>query len=114
MITTLKLFSLKIANTWKKSSAIIVIRKWKDSLETPAGLLIFLLELEISGVAVQNIHKNSENGDFCEELLRENVFETVLAPLCCYDHGAKASEAVQKIATDLEEYHKCSSCVIIC
>ena len=40
-------------------------------------LLIFLLELEISGVAVQNIHKNSENGDFCEELLSENVSETV-------------------------------------
>ena len=73
----MKLFSLKIANTWKKSSAIIVIRKRKDSLETRAALLIFLLELEISGVAVQNIHKNSENGDFCEELLSENVSETV-------------------------------------
>ena len=29
-------------------------------------------------------------------------------------HGAKASEAVQKIATDEKECRKCSSCVIIC
>ena len=34
---------------------------WKDSLETRAAvLLIFSLELEISGVAVQSIHQNSE------------------------------------------------------
>ena len=41
-------------------------------------------------------------------------FETVLATFCCYDHGAKASDAVQKIARDQKEYRKCSSCVIIC
>ena len=35
-------------------------KKRKDSLETRAALLIFLLDLEISGVAVQSIHKNSE------------------------------------------------------
>ena len=35
-------------------------KKRKDSLETWAALLIFLLELEISGVAVQSIHQNSE------------------------------------------------------
>ena len=34
----------------------------------------------------------------CEELLCENDFETVLATFCCYDHGAKVSVAVQKIA----------------
>ena len=38
----------------------IVIKKRKDTLETWAVLLIFLLELEISGVAVQGIHQNSE------------------------------------------------------
>ena len=32
----------------------------------------------------------------CEELL--NDFEDVLATFCCYGHGAKASEAIQKIA----------------
>ena len=35
-------------------------KKRKDSLETRAVLLIFSLELEISGVAVQSIHQNSE------------------------------------------------------
>ena len=35
-------------------------KKRKDSLETRAVLLIFSLELEISRVAVQNIHQNSE------------------------------------------------------
>ena len=90
-------------------------KKQKDSLETRAALLIILLELEISGVAVQSIHwKTAENGKFCEEMLSENDFEAVLATFCCYDHGAKASEAVQKIATDQKEYRKCSSCVIIC
>ena len=35
-------------------------KKRKDSPETRAVLLIFWLELEISGVAVQSIHQNSE------------------------------------------------------
>ena len=35
-------------------------KKQKDSLETWAVLLIFSLEPEISGVAVQSIHQNSE------------------------------------------------------
>ena len=35
-------------------------KKRKDSPETRAVLLIFFLELEISGVAVQSIHQNSE------------------------------------------------------
>ena len=34
-----------------------------------------------------------------EELLSENDFEAVLANFCCYDYGANASEAVQKIST---------------
>ena len=55
-----------------------------------------------------------KNSDFWEELLSENDFEAILATSCCYDHGAKASEAVQKIAADQKEYRKCSSCVIIC
>ena len=35
-------------------------KKQKDSLETWAVLFLFLLELEMSGVAVQSIHQNSE------------------------------------------------------
>ena len=57
--------------------------------------------------------KTAKNGNFCEELLRENDFEAVSATLCCYDHGAKASEAVQKIPADQKEYQKSSLCVIV-
>ena len=46
------------------------------------------------------------------QLLSKNDFETILATFCCYDHGAKASEAVQKIGTDKKEYRKCSLCVM--
>ena len=35
-------------------------KKRKDSLERRAVLFIFLLELEISGVAIQRINENSE------------------------------------------------------
>ena len=35
-------------------------KKRKDSLETRVVLLMFSLELGISGVAVQSIHQNSE------------------------------------------------------
>ena len=75
--------------------------------------MIFSLELEIFGVYIVYI-KTAKNGDFWEELLCENDSESVLVTFCCYDHDAKASEAVQKIATDQKEYRKCSSCVIIC
>ena len=81
----------------------------KDSLETRA---ILLLELEISGVAVESIYHNSD--DFCEELLSENDLEAVLPTFFCYDHDVKASETFQKIAADQREYRKCSSCVMIC
>ena len=72
-------------------------------MEIWAVLLIFSLELEMSGVAVQSIHQKVKND-----------FEAVLTTFCCYDHGAKASEEVQKIATDQKEYRKCSLCAIIC
>ena len=56
----------------------------------------------------------TRNGGFCEELLSENDFETVLANLYSCDYGANASEAVQKISTDQKDDQKCSSCVIVC
>ena len=74
-------------------------------------MFIFLLELEVSGVVVHRIHWNNKKGSFCEKLLSENDFGTILATFCCYDYGANVSEAVQKIATDQKDYHKCSSCV---
>ena len=85
-------------------------KKRKDSLETRAVLLIFLLELELSGVAVQGIYQNSKK----LKLLCKNNFKAVLVTFCCYAHGNKASEKVQKIATDKKEYRKCFLYVIIC
>ena len=49
------------------------LKKQKDSLETRAVLLIFSLELEISGAYI----KTANNDDICEELLSENDFEAV-------------------------------------
>ena len=89
-------------------------KKWKDSLETQAILLILLLELEMSGVAVQTIHQNSKKWKLLLGLLSKNDFEPVLVTFCCYDNDAKVFEEVQKIATDRREYRKCSFCVIIC
>ena len=83
-------------------------------METRTVLLIFSLELEISVVAIQRIHENSERWWLTVEFLSENDFEAVLATFCCHDYGANASEAVQKIASDQKDYHKCSSCVIAC
>ena len=58
--------------------------------------------------------KTAQNSNFYDELLSENEFESVSVTFCCYDHGLKASEAVQKIDTDQKEYRKCSLCATIC
>ena len=55
----------------------IVIRNGKGSLEARALLLIFLLELEISGVAVHTVQQKNKIGGFCEELFSENDFVAV-------------------------------------
>ena len=57
--------------------------------------------------------KTAKNGGICEELVGENDFEAVLATFYCYDYGANASDAVQKIATDQKDYRECSSSVIV-
>ena len=77
-------------------------------------MLIFSLELELSGVAYREYIKTAKNGGFSEELLSENDFGAVLATFCCYDNSANASDAVRKIATDKKDYLKCSSCGIVC
>ena len=70
--------------------------------------LIFSLGLEISGWPYRTYIETAKNGGCYEELLSENDFEAVLASFCCFDHDVNASEAVQKIATDQKEFHKCS------
>ena len=59
-------------------------------------------------MAVQSIHWTAKNGDFFDELSSEHDFEAILATFCCLatiSHGAKASEAIQKIATNQKEYY---------
>ena len=47
-------------NHFLKKSFLHIHKKRKNTLDTRAVLLIFSLELKISGVAVQSIHQNSE------------------------------------------------------
>ena len=90
---------------------IIVIRNGKMVWKHGLYCWYFHLNLRYLGWLHGAYIKTAKNGDFCEELLSENDFEAVLATFCCYDHGAKASEAVQKIATDqkrvLKMLHVC-------
>ena len=46
--------------TRNKGVAVNSRKKREDSLQTRAALLIFLLELETSGVAVQRLHQKNE------------------------------------------------------
>ena len=62
-------------------------KKQKDSLEARVKLLIFSLELKISGVVKQRYIKTAKIDNFCEELPSQNDFETVLGTFCCYDHN---------------------------
>ena len=91
----------------------IVIRNGKIVCKRGPYYWYFRLSLKYLGWPCRAYIKTSQNGEFWEELLSENDFEAVLANFCCYDHGAEASEAVQKIATDQKEYRKCFLCVII-
>ena len=94
------------------STPIYGHKKRKDNLETGA-VLLFLLELEISGVAVLGIHQNSKKLLLSMRIfLSGDDFKVVLAVFCCYDKNANASEAVE-IATDEKNYQKCSLCVIV-
>ena len=92
----------------------IVIRNGKIVWKHESYCWYFCLNLKYLGWSYRAYIKTAKNGDFCEELLSENDFAAVLVNFCCYGYGVKASEAVQKIATDQKVYRKCSSCVIIC
>ena len=76
--------------------------------------LYFHLNLKYLGQPYRTYIKTAKNDEFCQEVLSKNDFEAVLATFGYYDHGAKVSGEVQKIAADQREYRKCSLCVIIC
>ena len=99
---------------FKQSSRGIVIRNGKIVWKLGPYCWYFPLNLTYLGWPYRAYTKTGKNGNICEELLSKNDFEAVLATSCCYDHDFKASEAVQKIATDRKEYRKCSLWFLIC
>ena len=50
---------------------------------------------------------------FSLDFLSGDNAKAFLAIFCFYDYSANASEAVEKIATDEKDYHKCSMCMIV-
>ena len=50
---------------------------------------------------------------FCANFLSGNEFENALTIFYCFDYGKNKSDAVEKIAIDEHDYHKCSLCVIV-
>ena len=74
----------------------------------------FRLNLKYLGWPYIAYVKTAKNCSFMSNYLVKACFEAVLVTFCFYDHGANASEAVQKIAIDQKEYRKCSSCVKTC
>ena len=110
---------LLIEDAWRKLCNVrlllfqnIVIRNAKIVWKHGAYCWYFCLNLKYLGWPYRAYIKTAKNGDFCEEFLSENDLEAVLVTFCYYEHGAKASEAVQKIATDQKVYRNCSLCVL--
>ena len=73
----------------------IVIRNRKLVWKHRPYCWYFRLSLKYLGWPYKEYIKTAKNGDFCDELLSENDFETVLVTFCRYDYGVNASEAVQ-------------------
>ena len=84
------------------NAKIIVIRNGKIVWKHGPYCWYFHLNLKHLGWPYRAYIEIAKNGNFCEELSSENDFEAVLTTSCCFGHVAKASEAVQKIATDLQ------------
>ena len=72
----------------------IVIRNGKIVWKHGPYCCYFCLNLKFLGWPYRAYIKTTKNGDFCEELLSENDFETVLPTSLCYGLGAMAFEAV--------------------
>ena len=100
----------KVCNVWLLLFQNIVIRNAKIVWKHEAYCWHFCLNLKYLGWPYRACIKTAKNGDFCEEFLSENDLEAVLVIFCYYEHGAKAYEAIQKIATDQKRYRNCSLC----
>ena len=66
-------------------------------------MIIFLLFSVLVGSwggRTGNTSKQQRMSASSEDFVSEDNFDAVLATLCCYNYGAKSSEAVVKIATN--------------
>ena len=90
----------------------IVIRNGKTVWKRGSYCWYFCLNLKYLGWSYRAYIKTAKNGDFWENLVKITL--SLFFTFCCYDHGAKASETVQEIATDQKECRRCSSYIIIC
>ena len=88
------------------SSLNIVIRNGKIVWKHGPYCSYFRLNLKYLRWPYIDYIKTAKNGGFYKELLSENDVEAVLGTFCCYDYGANASEAVQRITTDQKDSHK--------
>ena len=110
-----RLFSWKPASSASTVTelAVTVIRNCERYFGN-TSCWYFCLNLKYLGWPYRVYIKTAKNGGFCEECFIENDFKAVLATFYCYKYGANTSEAVQIIATNQKDYHKYSSCVLIC
>ena len=79
-------------------------KKRKDSLETRAVLLIFSLDLEISGWPYREYIETAKNDGFCEEFLSKNDFEKWLWG--CFSHFLLLWLWCQRLWDSSEDRHR--------
>ena len=106
-------FKLEVSFYEKNLRFNIVIRDGNIDLKHGPYCWYFWLNVKCRGWPYRAYIKNSEK---CQLLLGFSQWKWLWGRFnhfFCYDHGAKASEEVQRFATHQKEYRKCSLCVII-
>ena len=89
-------------------------KKRKDSLETRVVILIFSLELEIFGVAVQSIHQNSEKWRLWWGIAQRKWLRGCFSHFLLLWPWCQGFWSSPEYRHRSKEYRKCSLCVIIC
>ena len=98
-------------------------KKQEDSLETRAVLLIFSLELEIFGVAVQSIHQNSEKWWLSWGIAEWNGFGTVIKHFlllwpCCHGFWVSSEDRyrskIRRSGSSEDRYARVSQMLLVC
>ena len=91
-------------------SETIVIRNGKIVWKHGSYCLYFCLKLKFLGWPYRKYIKTAKMAAYNEDLLCRDDFDAALAFFLSYCYSVNTSEAVEKIATDEKDYHKCSLC----